>query len=244
MRRTCPGTPDRGTHFAQTAAPTTPTYHAKCCSRHWGRSAGYKRPRAELAANGHSLLAVVDRSWWPPTPPGTLTTVTESIPRRPDLQPIDERTGLVQRLDQYRYVVVAAISDLDERQASHRPLPATDLTVGGIVKHLAWTEDHWFQAKFLGVSLPEPWASAPLAADPDWPFRSAMRDSVPGLMGLYTAACVRSRAVAASIALNAPAAAVSFGIGPVSLRWILIHMIDETARHAGHLDVLRDALGR
>lgn len=39
------------------------------------------------------------------------------------------------------------------------------------------------------------------------------------------------------------AAAPSFGIGPVNLRWILIHMIDETARHAGHLDLLRDCLG-
>jgi hypothetical protein len=44
--------------------------------------------------------------------------------------------------------------------------------------------------------------------------------------------------------LDAVAAVPSYGKGPVNLRWILVHMIDETARHAGHLDLLRDAIDR
>lgn len=70
-------------------------------------------------------------------------------------------------------------------------------------------------------------------------------DRVPGIVELYTAACARSRAVLAGFrSLDAVAAVPSFGIGPVNLRWILVHMIDETARHAGHLDLLRDCLRR
>ena len=90
----------------------------------------------------------------------------EPVPneRFPDLRPPDERTALDQRLDYYRRAVVHRIEDLDDTQASRRVLDATDLTMGGIVKHLAWGEDHWFQARLLGVAMPEPWASG-LPAD-------------------------------------------------------------------------------
>jgi uncharacterized damage-inducible protein DinB len=161
----------------------------------------------------------------------------------PDVRPNDERTALDQRLDYYRRAVISKIENLDDAQASTRVLPATDLTVGGIVKHLAWVEDHWFQARLLGVDLPEPWASAPLTQDRDWPFHSAQHDSVEDLIDLYSTASGRSRAAAARFdSLDAVAAAPSFGKGPVNLRWILVHMIDETACHTGHLDLLRDGI--
>jgi hypothetical protein len=163
----------------------------------------------------------------------------------PELRPADERTALEQFLDQYRHTVTTKLADLDQAQASTRVLQATDLTVGGIVKHLAWAEDRWFQGKLLGLALPEPWASAPLAKDPDWPFHSSRRDSVGEVLSLYSHACARSRAAAGRFdSLDAVAAAPSYGKGPVNLRWILVHMIDETARHAGHLDLLRDAIDR
>jgi hypothetical protein len=62
---------------------------------------------------------------------------------------------------------------------------------------------------------------------------------------LYLAACDRSRSVAAEAAdLEATAALPSFGKGPVSLRWLYLHMIEETAQHRGHLDLLLDAIRR
>jgi Protein of unknown function (DUF664) len=171
--------------------------------------------------------------------------MTDSSTWNPNLQPCDERTALEQRLDQYRHIVTTKLGDLDHSQASTRVLEASDLTVGGIVKHLAWAEDRWFQERLLGAEAPKPWASAPLADDPDWPFHSSHQDSVQELLGLYTSACARSRAAAAGFdSLDAVAAVPSFGKGPVNLRWILVHMIDETARHAGHLDLLRDAIDR
>jgi Protein of unknown function (DUF664) len=163
----------------------------------------------------------------------------------PELRPADERTAVEQFLDQYRHIVTSKLADLDRAQASARALDATDLTVGGIVKHLAWAEDRWFQGKLLGLALPEPWASAPLADNPDWPFHSSRHDSVDAVLALYASACARSRAAAGRFdSLDAVAAVPSFGRGPVNLRWIFVHMIDETARHAGHLDLLRDAIDR
>jgi len=161
----------------------------------------------------------------------------------PDLQPADERTALTQRLDHCRDTVVANVIDLSDAQTSAHLLPATEMTVGGIVKHLAWVEDHWFQARLLGRALPEPWASAPLDAAPDWPFRSSVEDSVDDLVATYRDACERSRrATAAHESLDAVAHRPSFGVGPVNLRWVLVHLSTETARHAGHLDLLRDAI--
>lgn len=160
----------------------------------------------------------------------------------PHLQPRDERTALVQRLDQYRAIAAAALADLEWHEASTRLLPATDLTIAGIVKHLAWAEDRWFQGRLLGVPMPDPWA-APGADDPDRAMRLGSEDTVASILELYSSACSRSRSALAHCgSLDHVAAVPSFGIGPVNLRWILVHMIDETARHAGHLDLLRDRL--
>ena len=160
----------------------------------------------------------------------------------PDLQPKDERTALVQRLDQYRAIASAALRDLEWEAASARLLPATDLTIAGIIKHLAWAEDRWFQGRLLGTKMPPPW-DAPGADDPDEAMRLAPGDSVAGIIDLYSSACERSRsAVAGCNSLSQVATVPSFGSGPVNLRWILVHMIDETARHAGHLDLLGDCL--
>jgi hypothetical protein len=160
----------------------------------------------------------------------------------PDLQPENERTALVQRLDQYRAIAAAALIDLPWDEASTRLLPATDLTIAGIVKHLAWAEDRWFQGRLLGGAMPAPW-DLPGADDPDRSLRLGPDDGIAGIIELYSSACERSRsALARCDSLDEVAAVPSFGIGPVNARWIVVHMIDETARHAGHLDLLRDSL--
>ncbi|MBQ1047377.1 DinB family protein [Micromonospora sp. C51] len=157
----------------------------------------------------------------------------------------DERSTLEQFLDFHRQCVLDTLDGLGRDDAATRLLPATDLTIGGIAKHLARVEDLWFQERLLGVPAPEPWASAPLDVDPDWDFHSARQDSPADLAALYAVACQRSRRAAACfVDLSDRAAKPSFGGGPVSLRWIFLHMIEETAQHRGHLDLLRDALAR
>lgn len=170
--------------------------------------------------------------------------MTPGPPVHLELQPADERTALVERLDQYRTIAALALSDVSWAQASARLLPATDLTIAGIVKHLAWAEDRWFQGRLLGLAMPEPW-NQPGADDPDRAMRLAVDDTVDGISELYSSACDRSRGATERFdSLDQPAVVPSFGRGPVNLRWILVHMIDETARHAGHLDLLRDTLAR
>jgi uncharacterized damage-inducible protein DinB len=161
--------------------------------------------------------------------------------RHPDLR-ADERTTLEQFLDQQREIVLEKVEGLDDDQVHARILPATELTMAGVVKHLANVEDGWVQGRLLGTELPEPWASAPFDEDVDWEFHSAVDDSLDDLRRLYLDACARSRATLATFdSLDTPAAVPSFGKGPVSVRWVLVHLVEETARHLGHLDLLRDA---
>ncbi|WP_255455570.1 DUF664 domain-containing protein [Microlunatus sp. Gsoil 973] len=94
-----------------------------------------------------------------------------------------------------------------------------------------------------GGDLPEPWASAPLDDKPDWDMRSAENDTVAEVADLYLEAWARSRAVAERLtSLDSKAPRPSFGKGPVTLRWVMVHMLEETACHAGHLDLLTDPL--
>lgn len=162
-----------------------------------------------------------------------------------DLQPATERIGLTQRLDEERRAIVAQASDLSLDELHARPLTATDLSIGRIVKHLAFAEDRWFQHKLLGLGLPEPWRSIDLTEAHDWSFRSADLDSTEDILGLYELACHRSRAATEACAsMETLAAHPSFDKKPVNLRWLLAHMIDETAHHSGHIDLIRDALGQ
>jgi uncharacterized damage-inducible protein DinB len=152
-----------------------------------------------------------------------------------------ERTTLTSFLDAYRAGVLGRLDRVTEEQARARLLPGTEMTIAGIVKHLAQMEDLWFTHKLLGHDFPAPWES--VGADEKWAWRSAPSDSLDALRSLYAAACDRSRAAAASLDdLDHRAALISFGRDHVSLRWLLVHMISETAQHAGHLDLLMDAL--
>ena len=122
-------------------------------------------------------------------------------------------------------------------------LPTSELTLGGLLKHLALVEDDWIQVDFLGRPAVEPWAGAPWDDDRDWEFHSAAQDEPEALRELYRTACARSRDGVAGHDLDE----LSAGRSPRtdqrwSLRWVLIHLIEETARHNGHADLLREAI--
>ena len=154
-----------------------------------------------------------------------------------------ERPTLEQFLDFHRAAVLRTLDEVTDDEAAAQALPATDLTVGGIVKHLAAMEDLWFSHKLLDAPSAEPWRSAPFDQDPDWEFHSAAANSVAELRTLYLDACEASRRITARVeSLDVLAARASFGEKLVSLRWICLHMIEETAQHRGHLDLLLDAL--
>jgi len=151
----------------------------------------------------------------------------------------EERTILTGFLDVHRANVLGRLDRAPAAQAATRLLPGTDMTIGGIVKHLAQMEDLYFPHKLLGRDMPAPWPGV----EESWAWQSAAADSPAALRRLYDAACDRSRAAIASVqSLDERSALTMFRGGQVSLRWMLAQMISETAQHAGHLDVLLDAL--
>ncbi len=155
-----------------------------------------------------------------------------------------EREALEAFLDFHRATLVLKVEGLAKDQLGLAAVSTSTLTLAGLIKHLTLVEDSWFQKVFLGQALPEPWASAPWDDDPDWEFHTALADEPAELVERYLAAVGRSRAV---VAATESVDELSVEPGrrqgkPFSLRWILLHMIEETARHAGHADLLREAI--
>jgi uncharacterized damage-inducible protein DinB len=171
--------------------------------------------------------------------PGYGCRMEQRFPRQVN----DERTMICEFLDEQRTIFESKVSGLSIEQLG-RTVASSTMTLAGLVKHLAFVEDSWFQDDFLGLGDPEPWASAPFAEDHDWEWHSAVNDEPTYLLGLYRVACERSRAAVRSAdSLDALAVKVDRRTGaPISLRWILLHMIEETARHNGHADLLREAI--
>lgn len=145
-----------------------------------------------------------------------------------------ERETLTGMLDFMRATVVHKVAELSDEQAFGRPVPASGLTPAGLVKHLTGVERFWFSIDFAGHDLPWPWTD-----DEPGGFAVGPEDSLAGIVEAYQAECVRSRAAIADAALDdrAQADGVSF-----TLRYALAHMIQETARHCGHLDLLRESI--
>jgi uncharacterized damage-inducible protein DinB len=121
--------------------------------------------------------------------------------------------------------------------------PPSSLTLGGILNHLALVEDSWFRQRFAGLPADPLWDGVDWQADPDFEFRTAADVDPDALRQRYRDACARSREV---VAAAAGPDQLSVGAWPDgtrwNLRWVLLHMLEETARHAGHADLLREAV--
>ena len=154
----------------------------------------------------------------------------------------DEPTLLAEFLDYYRATIVLKVQGLTREQLARRIEPST-LTLAGLVKHLALVEESWFRERLLGEELGEPWADVDWDATPDWDFDTAVDDEPEYLVALYETACERSRAAVRQVGdLDAVMITPNRRGERMTLRWILLHMIEETARHAGHADLLREAV--
>lgn len=123
---------------------------------------------------------------------------------------------------------------------------ASAMTLGGLLKHLAYVEDDWFTFWLLGRERSAPWNTVDWAADHDWDWHSAADDTPEQLFALWEESVERSRAnLAEAMAdggLSRPADRPWRDGRAASLRWILTHMIEEYARHNGHADLLREAV--
>lgn len=144
--------------------------------------------------------------------------------------PTGERAILEAFLDWDRAVVANKARGLDRDGATRIATP-TGLTVLSIVRHLTVVEARWFRLHLAGDEDVPPSESS-WTVDPDL--------TVEAAVAAYEETCATSRAIAADLSLDAVGAVPQRFMGVVTLRYVMVHMIEETARHLGHLDVLRE----
>ena len=154
----------------------------------------------------------------------------------------DELTTLRAFLDHHRATLGIKTAGLDAEQL-RATLPPSDMTLGGMLKHLALVENWWFHEVFRGGEPTEPWASVDWDDDADWDWHSAVHDTPEQLQELLAREVAASdRVVAEASSLDDLSQKPGRTGERFSLRWILVHMIEEYARHNGHADLIRQSI--
>jgi uncharacterized damage-inducible protein DinB len=143
-----------------------------------------------------------------------------------------ERQVLEAFLDLYRDILKRKLAGLSDQQVRQRHVPS-QTTLGGLVKHLTAVEREWFQLVLAG--RPEDGLGPPPAGG-GWTLSSD--DTAESLLAGYERACAASRQAASGFSLEDCVRHAR--MRQVSLRWIYVHMIEESARHVGHADILRE----
>lgn len=160
--------------------------------------------------------------------------MTETRERtRPDWSG-DERTQLAQVLDYQRATVRLKSAGLTDEAARRRLTPSPLTSVAGVVSHLIWVERWWLVHVVANRDVDFPWTDE--HPDADW----EQGDTVPlaDLLDEYDAVCSSAREIVAGLDLEAVPRPHS--PTPISVRAAILHMIQETSRHLGHLDILRE----
>ncbi|MEV0613612.1 DinB family protein [Nonomuraea sp. NPDC050404] len=157
----------------------------------------------------------------------------------------DELSTLVGYLEFHRATLTWKCAGLDAA-GLRATVGASSMTLGGMLKHLAYVEDHWFSHSLHGNEWQPIWNAVDWKADPDWDWHSAAEDSPEELHRLWQDFVSRSRVLLdealADGGLDRPARrGWSDGRVP-NVRWILVHMIEEYARHNGHADLIRESV--
>jgi uncharacterized damage-inducible protein DinB len=173
------------------------------------------------------ILTRVDES-------GAGRRVVDSVPLMPDRNvprtPGDERGILVDFLDYLRESVVLKVADVSDDDA-RRPMVDSGTSLLGIVKHLVRVEVAWFQFSFAGRDVRVP-TSELSDADCVQPIVESYRQEVNRSNEIVSACRDLSQLGRRPIRTS----------DPMPLRWVLVHMIEETGRHAGHADILREQI--
>jgi uncharacterized damage-inducible protein DinB len=152
-------------------------------------------------------------------------------PRPVESEPADEKAMARAWLTHLRESVIYKLEGLDDEQLRWRPAPTAN-SLGVLGVHLGYAERLWFRAIFAGEPMDMSWRAQMFELPDGW--------SVTNVIAFY-----RSEIAVANAVLDA---AESFDLAsaapfrPTTLRWVVTHMIEETARHAGHMDITRELL--
>ena len=149
-----------------------------------------------------------------------------------------ERDLLTGVLDWYRAVAERKVRGLDDATA-REVLTPSGLSPLGVVQHLAWVERMWFCWRFAGQDVEMRMGDGNYSVQ----FELAPEATVESVVAFYrTEIDGARRVVDGARSLDALSAREHRNYGIVSLRWVLVHMIEETARHVGHLDIMREGI--
>lgn len=149
-----------------------------------------------------------------------------------------ERESLEAWLEFYRITLPIKVGGLTPEQLCRQAVPPSKLTVVGIVRHLSDVERYWFSNVVAGSSE----AARYKAVDPDADFTDYTEAGALADVAAYGEELVHVRELAAAVTdLDAPLPGLRRG-QQVNLRWVYTHMIEEYARHLGHLDLLRECV--
>jgi uncharacterized damage-inducible protein DinB len=149
----------------------------------------------------------------------------------------DERAQLEAWLDFHRATVHRKCAGLAEPDAWRTPLPSSPvMSLAGLVCHLYWVERNWFERILGGVDVPLPWL-----VRRDGEFEPLGDGTLAAALAHYAQACESSRGFARGVDLEYRAHHPRTG-EDIQLRWIYLHMIEETARHNGHFDAMRELI--
>jgi len=164
----------------------------------------------------------------------------EDDPRDTGTQAVGERAVLIDYLQHYRKTLEMKCEGLDAEQMARRSVPPSTLSLLGLVRHLAKVENSWFQ-RVMGhrLDLPRLYRTE---EQPDLDFNGAVAD--PAVVRDAWASWRREVAAAEKVVDDAPDLDVE-GVmedGTIALREVLVHMIEEYARHLGHADLLRECI--
>jgi len=152
---------------------------------------------------------------------------------------LNERDALCGFLDVQRAALLRKVEGVSDSDARKAPT-ASSLSLLGLLKHSALWERRWFQVVVAGRTFPGEWPESGKAAWRTDDFLVGEDDTVAQWASCYNDQVAMSRQITAGIGLDAPCARQD--LAPRNLRWVLLHLIEETARHAGHADIIRETL--
>jgi hypothetical protein len=154
------------------------------------------------------------------------------------VSPDTERAGLCEFLDMQRDALISKLQGLSEGQARTTPT-VSSLSLLSLLKHSAIWERRWFQVIAAGRRFPGEWPEVQdKGVDPT--FRLTEGDTVESVVAYYREQIAASQDIVGSCDLNTPCTLPE--VADRNLRWVALHMIEETARHAGHADIIRESI--
>ncbi|MGY0021626.1 DinB family protein [Streptomyces sp. cg35] len=158
---------------------------------------------------------------------------------RPPFQ-ADERTALIGWLDLQRQILRWKCDGLSEADAHRSVIPTSPtMTMAGLISHMRWVEHTWLEVLFLGGDKTQNPSFDEANEDADWRTDGV---SLKQLLDEYEAQCARGNEIVAAASLDDVGRHPDYRSGNANLRWMLIHLVEETGRHAGHADIVRELL--